>query len=192
LTSSSQIELLEGAVYVDSGPDLSSRASVEIATPFGIVSDIGTQFEVRLGDTVEALRVRVRSGSISLVSGHEQYAAAIGEELTVTADGSVSRGAYETFGTDWGWILSAAPTLDIEGLPLRDFLNWVAIETALQIRYEDDVLAGSVSAIELHGTIEDLRPDEALVAVLPGTGLGHRIEDGTLLIMRLPPGSGGV
>ena len=192
LTSGSQIELLEGAVYVDSGPDLPSNTSVEISTPFGNVSDIGTQFEVRVSDTEEALRIRVRSGSISLVRGQEQYAAAVGEELTVGANGSVNRGLYETFGTDWDWILSAAPNLDIEGLPLRDFLDWVAAETALQIRFEDDVLAGSVSTIELHGTIEDLRPDEALVAVLPGTGLGHRIEGGTLTITRLPPGSGGV
>jgi hypothetical protein len=192
LTSSSKIDLLEGAVYVDSGPDLPGSQSVEVSTPFGTVSDIGTQFEVRVNKTEGALRIRVRSGSISLVRGQEQYAAAMGEELAIGADGSFNRGLYEVSGTDWDWILNAAPTLDIEGLPLRAFLDWVARETSLQIRYEDDVLAGLVSAIDLHGTIEGLRPDEALVVVLPGTGLGHRIEGSMLFITRLPPGSGGV
>jgi hypothetical protein len=190
-SSKSRIELLHGAVYVDSG-SAAHQSGVEISTPFGSVFDVGTQFEVRVGEADETLRIRVRSGSVSLVREQGQYSASVGEELLVQQDGSVSRGSYEPFGSDWEWILNAAPALDIEGLPLADFLDWAAAETGLEVQYEDQVLAGSASTIELHGTIDGLRPDEAVVAVLPGTGLGHRIEAGILFVSRLPAGGGGV
>lgn len=192
LASDSRIELLEGAVYVDSGPAPSGQGRVEISTPFGTVFDIGTQFEVRVGDAEEPLRIRVRTGAISLVRERDQHSASVGEELLVRHDGSVNRGTYEPFGIDWDWILSAAPTVDIEGLRLSDFLAWVATETGLEVRYEDQVLAEAAATIELHGSIEGLRPDEAAIAVLPGTGLAHRVGDGGLFIKRLPPGGGGV
>jgi hypothetical protein len=126
----------------------------------------------------------VRSGSISLIAIDTEHAATGGEELLVASNGSVSRGAYDPAGSEWDWILSAAPSLEIEDLPLSDFLSWVSAETGMAIDYEDQVLAGAVTTIRLHGTIEGLRPDEAIVAVLPGTGLVHEIEAGRLRISR--------
>lgn len=191
LVSPTHVELLKGAVYVDSG-DAQDLEGIEIFTAFGTVFDVGTQFEVRMSETEETLRVRVRSGSISLVREAGTHSATIGEELRVDGDGVISRGTYNRSGADWDWILSAAPALDIEGQPLNSFLDWVSDETGLEITYEDQVLAGAATTIELHGTIEGLRPDEALVAVLPGTGLDHQIDGGRLIIRRRPLGSGGV
>ena len=192
LDSASRIELIQGAVYVDSGAHPSDEEAVEISTPFGSVVDVGTQFEVRLVNGEQPLRVRVRSGSVFLADGDVEHTATAGEELLVRLDGSVARGNYGASGSDWEWTLSAAPALAIDGLPLTDFLDWVAAETGLEVRYEDEVLAGAATAIELHGSIEGLRPDEAIIAVMPGTGLAHEIDDGTLSIRRLPAGGGGV
>ena len=192
LDSTSRIELIRGAVYVDSGLHPSDQTAVEISTPFGSVVDVGTQFEVRLGDEDQPLRVRVRSGSVFFADGDGEHTATAGEELLVRLDGSVARGNYGASGGEWDWILSAAPALAIDGLALTDFLDWVAAETGLEVRYEDEVLVDAATAIELHGSIEGLRPDEAIIAVLPGTGLAHEVDDGTLSIRRLPPGGGGV
>ncbi|MDH3254233.1 MAG: FecR family protein [Acidobacteriota bacterium] len=184
LGSPSRLELLQGAVYIDSGLSPASPAAVEVVTPYGTVVDVGTQFEVRLGGVEDTLRVRVRTGSVSLIRGEERHAAAVGEELNLQPDGSVEKGSFDLFGTDWDWILSAAPSIDIEGLALARFLEWVAAETALHLDYEDEELALSAEAIELHGTIEGLRPDEAVAAVLLGTGLDHHVEKGILAISR--------
>ena len=52
LVSGSTLELERGAVYIDTAE--AQMAAVEISTPHGSVRDIGTQFEVRLGETGEA------------------------------------------------------------------------------------------------------------------------------------------
>ena len=66
---------------------------------------------------------------------------------------------------------------------MQSFLDWVARETALEVRYHADIEA-SAPGIRLHGTIEHLRPDEALAVVLRGSGLDYRIEEGELLVLR--------
>ena len=54
-----RIELAAGTLYVDSGTAAAGRG-VEIVTAFGVVRDVGTQFEVRALST--GLRIRVREG----------------------------------------------------------------------------------------------------------------------------------
>lgn len=184
LVSAATIELLAGAVYVDSDA-ASEDSGVVVLTPYGSVTDIGTQFEVRLGATADGLRVRVRRGLVALAHANEQHTAKQGEELAVAADGSVDRALYDPIGPDWDWVLSAAPTLEIQGVTLSRFLDWVARETSLVVEFEDEALAGAATAIELHGSIDGLRPDEAVHAVLPGTGLDYQIEAGKLRIERL-------
>lgn len=192
LIAESRIELLEGAVYVDSGSELEDGNAVTIVTSYGIVVDVGTQFEVRVDEDGEAVRVRVRSGSVALTVDEQSHAAGPGEELRLLDDGSLTRSPIEASQVDLDWTLSAAPTIDIEGLPLTVFLTWVANETDWRVSFEDSVLEGAAATIELHGTIEGLRPDEAVGVVLPGSGLGHRLGDGELYIERLPAGSNGM
>ena len=87
-------------------------------------------------------------------------------------------------GTEWLWVLEAAPAIDIDGRSLAFYLDWVARETGWQIRYADEALERSAETIVLHGTIEDLRPDESLSVILEGSGLYHLTEDGAILIVR--------
>ncbi|HEX7185342.1 MAG TPA: FecR family protein [Thermoanaerobaculia bacterium] len=183
LVSRTRLELEAGAVYVDSGK--AAGGSLEVGTSWGSVREVGTQFEVRVeGGEDPALRVRVREGAVSLLRGGGSDSVAAGGELRLHRDGRVSRGAVEPRGKAWDWVLAAAPSLDIEGLTLREYLDWVSRETAWRLRYEDDALAGLVAGIRLHGTIEGMAPDESLSIVLPGSGLGYRIEGGTLLVTR--------
>ncbi|MEE8139166.1 MAG: FecR family protein [Thermoanaerobaculia bacterium] len=185
LVSSLRLELERGAVYVESGAAPLDGAAVEVLTAFGIVRDVGTQYEVRLGEGgVAGVRVRVREGTVSLRRGSESYPATRGEELTLRRDGSVIRGSVEPYGPEWAWVLAAAPSLDIEGRSLRSFLDWVSRETGWRIRFADEALEQSAADVLLHGTIEDLTPDQSLSVVLPGSGLSYRVQDGTLWVAR--------
>ena len=185
LLSESRLELLRGAVYVDSGPAVSERAELEIVTPLGVVREIGTQYEVHLGEGSETVRVRVREGRVSVSRNGESHDAGRGEELTVDSDGSVARRALRPDAPEWGWALAAAPAMEIEGRTLDAFLDWVARETGREVRYADEALARSAETIRLHGTIEGLRPDESLRMILQGSGLDHRgEEDGSILVVR--------
>jgi hypothetical protein len=183
LVSSERLELERGALYLDSG---AAGAALEIDTAFGTVHDIGTQFEVRLSEDSEAVRVRVREGKVALDAEGASHAAAGGEELSLRRDGSVVRATVERHGPDWNWVLAAAPSFEIEGRSLPAYLDWIGRETGWDIRYESAVLEASAKAIRLHGTIADLTPEESLSLVLPGSGLAYALEDGTLLVTRPP------
>jgi ferric-dicitrate binding protein FerR (iron transport regulator) len=175
LVSTSVIELRRGAVYLDS----EGTGTVTVQTPFGTVMEVGTQFEVRLLES--ALRVRVREGEVRV----DSHRAEAGTELTVQADGSVTRNRIASYGPPWSWVLKAAPPLRIEGLTLAEVLARVTRETGWTIRYEDPGIAASAGEIVVHGDVGHLAPDQALEVVLPGAGLDYQVVDG-VLILRAP------
>jgi ferric-dicitrate binding protein FerR (iron transport regulator) len=168
------LDLRKGALYVDTGPSESAADSVEIRTALGSVYDIGTQFEVRFSD--EALRVRVREGLIHLDRSGEAIEAPAGVELSVDAAGELSRRSVEVYGPIWDWILEIAPPFALEGSTLPTFLAWVSRETGREIRFADEVHAQSASGVVVHGSVEGMRPDSALDAVLPTCDLMHRLD----------------
>ena len=179
LISDSTLALDEGTVYVDSG---GRRAgSIEVRTAVGIARDIGTRFEVRFNDS--ALRVRVRDGQVRLSQSRQSHDAHPGDELTLDGNGSVVRRTVPIYGTDWRWVETLAPPFDLEGRSLRDFLNWITSENGWQLRFADSVVEQKSQTTTLHGSITGLTPEEALVAVLPTSGVEHRLENGVLLIL---------
>ncbi|HVF61210.1 MAG TPA: FecR domain-containing protein [Thermoanaerobaculia bacterium] len=185
LTSATRLELERGAVYVDSA-GAAGGGGLAIGTPWGSVREVGTQFEVRMDPAGGvALRVRVREGSVALVrqAGPEAPVAA-GGELRLGRDGRLGRGRIEPQGAVWEWVLAAAPSFEIEGATLRDYLHWVSRETAWRLQYEDESLAELASTIRLHGSIEGMPPDASVAVVLPGSGLDYRLEGGALRITR--------
>lgn len=194
LVSASVVELEHGAVYLDSrpepgpgsGPDSgggSGRApAVAVRTPVGVATEIGTQFEVRLLGAGEAMRVRVREGEVHVEGGGGTYSAVAGAELTLHADGSVTRERIAAHGAPWQWVLAAAPPFEIEGLTLAQFLAWVGRETGLTVRYADPGLAAEARSILVHGSIAHLTPGQAPGVVLPGAGLEHQVTGGALVV----------
>ena len=170
LVSARSIALDAGAVYVDSESDSSV---LEIATPFGLVRDVGTQFEVRLDEA--ALRLRVRSGAVEVRRGSAVSSAPPGTELTVTSTLTSSR-PIAAYGEAWAWAASLAPVFDIEGRPLNAFLAHVCREQGWKLVYTDARLAGEASDIVLHGSTAGLAASEALAVVLATTGLTHRAD----------------
>lgn len=177
--------LLErGGIYFDSADDPLAAGALEVRTDLGVVRDIGTQFEVRRDHEPQdgQLRVRVRQGLVHLDRAGVSHEAGAGFELRVSEGGGLSRHSTPVFGPSWDWILDVAPTFSLEGHTLDAFLAWVSRETGWQTEFADAAVADSAAGVVLHGSIEGLRPDRALDAVLPTCGLEHRFEGGILLI----------
>lgn len=184
VVSARVLELEAGALYVDSGATVApgDTPAIEVRTPRGIVRDIGTQFEVRLG--AEELRVSVREGRANLDRDGRSYGADAGQRLTIDASGAVLTDRVDPRGPEWDWVLASAPPFPIEGRPLTEYLGWVSREAGLTVRFADPSIEREAGTVVLHGSIEGLTPDQTPAAVLPTCGLDHRIEGDLLLIDR--------
>ncbi len=179
LESESVLELAAGAVYVDSQLPPGPRPAITLRTFRGTVTDVGTQFEARL--TGEALRLRVREGRVRLEHPGGMHEGEAGEELTLEAD-RLTRRPVPLYGALWDWVVGLAPAPEIDDRPLTEFLGWVVRETGWRLRYATEELAEKAPTVLLHGSIEGLTPDTALTVMLRSCDLGHRLEDGTLVI----------
>lgn len=187
--AASTLELERGAVYVDSGVpqnDPDGSAPVLVQTPWGEVTERGTQFEVRVG--AGGVRVRVREGAVELaglgsagIPGRAWQAEA-GAELTLATDGRLSRGTIPAHGEAWAWVQEIAPTFRLEGRTLADFLVWVERETGWRVAWADPARAAAAASTVLHGSGEGLPPEQALAAVLPTCGLADRRDGETVVV----------
>lgn len=188
LASAERIELTRGGVYLDSGADPGGRP-LAVATPAGVFHELGTQFEVRVegAGTETITRLRVREGRVALDGGGAQGTAAVltaaGEEVVVRADGSLVHGEIAPHGPAWEWVVATAPMLDIEGLTVRRFLDWIARETGLRVEFADAEAAALADTVVLHGSIDHLTPLESLGPVLSSAGLDYRIMDGSVVVL---------
>lgn len=167
-----------GAVYIDSG----GTTSLEVRTPHGVVRDVGTKFEVRL--TLAAVRVRVRDGAVQVRRDQQQHDARPGDEILLDASGVVTRRAIPVNGPEWAWTAGAAVPFELEGRSLRECLDWMASQNGWQLTFADAAVEDKARATTLHGSIQGLTPEQALAAVLPTSGVEHRLE-GRVLSIRL-------
>lgn len=175
--SSRIVELERGAVYVDS----ESPNAIEIRTRFGVVREIGTQFEVRSGDS---LTVRVREGTVSLSHRGETIEIRRGTSIAIAGDGTRVTSAISPDAREWEWVQIAAPAFAIEGRSVSTFLEWVARETGLRVRYENAEAEKLARTAVLHGTLGQLRPAQAPDVILPTAGLRVTREGSVLRISK--------
>ena len=181
--AASLIALDHGAVYVDSSADPGNIGDLAVRTAAGMFRELGTQYEVRVhGSGATALtRLRVREGRVSLGREDGPVIASAGEQLTVRGN-ALARQPIAVYGPDWDWVLSTAPMLEIEGVKVRRFLDWVAREAGWQVKIADKETASVAESVVLHGSIRHLTLAEAPGVVLASCGLGHRTSDGTMLV----------
>lgn len=183
LASATEITLDRGALYIDAKSGAAGSPRLDVTTPSGSVRHVGTQYEVRLvGPDV---RLRVREGRVEWQSrsGDLEQGRA-GEQLTISGNGSIERGAALPYGESWDWTAAAAPGIDIEGLPLAEFLAWVSRELGREVRFGGPETAQEATAIVLHGSIAGLTPEQALNAVLATTRLRATVADALIILDR--------
>lgn len=176
------IELIAGAVYVDSG---SENSQFEVRTPLAVARDVGTQFEVRLTD--DGLRLRVRSGLVELKDRARSISGRAGTEITMSLTSAVSR-PIAPYGSNWDWTTRVSPPLEMEGVALATFLQRVAREHGWTVEYRDPTIAREAARIVLHGSVGGLAPEDAVEVAVAASGLRHRLERGVVTVFRRPGG----
>ncbi len=181
LDSEASLSLESGAVYIDAqnGGD----SAVEVRTALGTATDIGTQFEVRLGEGT--LDVTVREGLVSLSRDGEEIRITQGVALSIDAEGEVRTGAVAAHDPMWAWTQEIAPTFEIEGRSVLAFLDWVSSETGLSIAFESAEVEQLAGTTTLHGSIEGLSPSQSPFVVLPSARLTVSQETGVLQVRSL-------
>lgn len=180
IESQSRLSLQHGTVYVDTGGDVEQRGMLIVAGSTS-VTDVGTQFEVRYRGS--DYRVRVREGAVLLQRGALRRRGTAGEQITIDEDDGVRIITIAANDPDWRWIHSLASAPDIDDQPLTVLLTWVARESGVKVRYASPAIERKATATILHGSIQRLKPFEALEVMLATTDLRHEVlADGTILI----------
>lgn len=180
LESQSRLSLQHGTVYVDTGGNVEQRGMLIVAGSTS-VTDVGTQFEVRYRGS--DYRVRVREGAVLLQRGALRRRGTAGEQITIDEEDGVRITTIAANDPDWRWIHSLASAPDIDDQPLTVLLAWVARESGVKVRYASPAIELKATATILHGSIQRLKPFEALEVMLATTDLRHEVlADGTILI----------
>ena len=175
-----QFTLLGGRVYADTGQFIYRDGGLKIETGFGRVTDVGTQFSVTATDST--LDVAVREGRVNVQNASEQFAARMGERLTLVQGGSATITELDTHDDYWNWITGLTPAFDMTNKSLLDFLKWAARETGRELQFESDESRMFAMRTDVHGSVEGLTPDEALEAILATTSVRYQIADDKIVI----------
>lgn len=170
-----------GSVYIDSG-DARRAAPIEVRSTFGIVSELGTRYVVRVSN--DALQVSVRDGAVNVTQGDRVSAARAGEMLTVDHSGIRQRSAIASYGEPWSIFSALAAVPKLEGLTLREFLQWLAHEYGWQVDYASAEIERDAATVELHGSIDGLSGEDALAAVMTSSGWQYSLTDGRLHVRK--------
>jgi len=174
--------LLQGRMYADTGRFAYRNGGLQIDTDLGTVTDVGTQFAVEVdGDTLD---VAVREGRVDVRQDADAFVAIAGERLVVNKAGSAEVTELASHSTYWRWAAELAPRFDIENKSLMDFLHWASREAGLELVFASDELRMAAMRTELHGSVEDFGPIEAIESVLATTAFRYRIEQGKVVIER--------
>lgn len=172
------IELIAGAVYVDTGNE---SGRFEVRTALATARDIGTQFEVRLLDG--QLRLRVRTGVVELRDQARSISGRPGTEILLSASGAVSR-PVAVHGAEWEWAARLAPRVEMEGQSLAAFLERTAREQGWSIDYRDPSVERDAARTVLHGSVDGLAAADAVAVAVATSGLGHHLDRGALVVFR--------
>ncbi len=172
--------LLQGRVYADTGDVLYRDRKLVIETSMGRVTDVGTQFSVRIAD--DLIEVAVREGRVDVDGDTDIYVAVAGERLLVDGQSGVTTEMLAPHDEHWDWAASLSPAFEIENKSLLDFLRWAARETGRELVFESNELRMSAMRTDLHGSVSDFDPLEAVESVLATTKFDVRIEAGRIVI----------
>jgi ferric-dicitrate binding protein FerR (iron transport regulator) len=180
--ASDQFTLLRGRVYADTGEVVYRNGGLRIDTVLGAVTDIGTQFAVSIQN--DLLDVAVREGRVDVRRETDKYIAMSGERLTLAQQGEATIDPLALIDDYWDWTTELAPAFDIEDKSLLDFLKWAARESGRMLFFEDSELRMAAMRTDLHGSISDFSPLEAVESVLATTSFHYRIEPDRIVIER--------
>lgn len=181
--SGHQFQLLNGRVYADTGESMYRDKGLIIETSQGTVTDVGTQFSVQQNG--QLLDVAVREGRVDVIDGSRQHITVAGERATFESGVVSSVSTLDSHDDYWEWATDLAPTFDIENRSLLDFLRWVARETGRDLEFKDNELRMAAMRTDLHGSVRDFSPTDAIAAVLATTPtFSYQMEKDRIVVSR--------
>jgi len=180
LVAFDRVRLGRGEIYADTGTSAYAADPLTVDTAAATITDVGTQFAVRIGGN--ALRVAVREGRVDVTTDDSRHVATAGELLRLAQGKQPEREAIGPDSELWHWAMEVAPAFDIENRSLLDFLEWAARETGRKLSFTDDAERSSAMQAVLHGSIEGLSPDEAVESVLATSGFDYRVTPREIVI----------
>ncbi len=183
---STSVFLDSGRVYFDSSPSglmggISGGGASEfvVATDYGEVTHIGTQFMTRVTD--DDLVVSVREGKVEVEGLYQDYVASSGEQVTMSGRSQPAVLSISRSGEAWDWVSRTSPVTDVDGKSLHEFLLWACRETGLEFHYEGDAEQIARHEAFLKGAIYT-EPLQALKLRLETAGLEWAIVDGAIYV----------
>ena len=180
VNADSRFGLGRGAVYFDSGRN-ADAAPVFIETPYGVATDVGTQFQVRLlADTVI---VGVREGLVELSrQGREALTVDRGHLVELAGDGGADRRRIED-DSMWEWVNSIAPEIDTNGMTLAGYLDWYAREKGYEIEWADAESQHNATSTRLSVSIRGLTLAEGLAVVQAVAPFDYEVHGATMRVV---------
>lgn len=180
IDAADRFTLLAGRVYADSGQFVYRDGGLTIETRFGLITDVGTQFSITASN--DSLEVAVREGRVDVHSEKNDYAARVGERLVLAAGKPASITELDTHDVYWLWVADLAPAVDLTNKSLLDFLKWAARETGRDLQFENDESRMFAMRTDVHGSVDGLTPNEALVSIMATTTVRYRIENDRIIV----------
>jgi len=160
------ISLERGSIYVAT----EGSNHMEVRTPMGVVTDIGTRFMVTLADG--ALEVAMRDGITEIATDHGNYVAQADRysgDVVRVADNRISARSESASDDRWSWIHQVHPGYSETGV--ADLLNAIATDLGLPLAFSSPAVKASIMSLQLTGDISGLPPKDALSVVLGTSGL---------------------
>lgn len=151
--SKDSVALFEGRLYVDGGERQAS--DVRIVTPYSVITDIGTLFEVAV--TGEQWTVGMREGEVKVEIEDQDYAAQVsdglGDRLRFSNTDLIDRTTIATTSDNWDWTYQLREPFKLAGAPIFDYLQWSARDSG--------------RTLKLSGIVEQLTKQQEFKATLP-------------------------
>jgi hypothetical protein len=160
------ISLETGSIYVAT----EGGNHIEVRTPMGVVTDIGTRFMVTLDEG--ALEVAMRDGITEIATDHGMYVAqadTYSGDVVRVADHRISARSEPASDNRWSWIHEVHPGYSETGV--ADLLNAIATDLGLPLAFSSPAVKASIMSLQLDGDISGLAPQDALQVVLGTSGL---------------------
>ena len=183
------VELIAGEVYISNEHQGPQGQTLTVSTAFGDISDIGTQFTVRLEEN--QLISAVRRGAIVINTASGEYravaTAATARQIILSETFAVEVKSIDHSGEAWDWIYHSAPPFQLEGSSAFDFLRWSTRETGLALEFVSSSAENYARTTILHGDITALNPSQAVRPVLETTHLRAAHHTAGKLVVALLP-----
>ena len=180
--SASEIFLHSGRVYFDTAYAPSDMSFV-IRTTHGSVSHVGTQYMTESKSA--SLIVSVREGTVMVEGTFHDQVAYEGQVVELVGRAPVTVTNTTGVGSDWEWIESVAPAVDMRGKSTYDFLLWVGRETGRDVKFASAAAEQLARSTEFIGDIKG-NPRSDLRLWMMTTDLEARFDaDGPSIIVSL-------